>query len=271
MELLLRSLSLRGEPTDSELYPYSVPIIRTFTGLTFTKSVTLLVGENGSGKSTLLEALACAAGSITIGSSSVETDPTLDHVRDLARQMRLVWSKKTRRGFFMRAEDFFGFARRMAQIRADMEEELKRVDHDYKDRSDYAKGLAKMPYAREIGDMRRAYGDGLDARSHGEAFLELFRQRFTGEGLYLMDEPEAPLSPMRQLELIVLLRLMVNEGAQFIIATHSPILLAYPEAAILSFDGQAISNVEYDELEHVSFTKSFLNNPEAYLRHLFRD
>jgi predicted ATPase len=168
----------------------------------------------------------------------------------------------------MRAEDFFGFAKQQAALRAEMEQDLKDIDRDYQGRSETARGLARMPYARELGEMRRAYGDGLDSHSHGEAFIELFRARFTGPGLYLIDEPEAPLSPTRQLGLITLVKHMLDQQAQLIIATHSPILLAYPDAAILSFDTGRIVPAEYESLDHVQTTRGFLNNPQAYLKHL---
>jgi predicted ATPase len=108
----------------------------------------------------------------------------------------------------------------------------------------------------------------LDARSHGESFLALFQTRFVPGGLYLLDEPEAPLSPLRQLTFLALLKQMVDQEAQFIIATHSPIILAFSGATILSFDGEQIEPVEYDKLEHVTLTRAFLNNPASFLKWL---
>jgi predicted ATPase len=116
--------------------------------------------------------------------------------------------------------------------------------------------------------MRELYGEGLDAQSHGESYFKLFRSRFRPNGLYLMDEPEAPLSPTRQLTLIAMLKPMLEQDAQFIIATHSPILLAYPNATIYNFDNGRIEQADYDTLEHVAVTRGFLENPDAYLRHL---
>lgn len=249
-------------------FPFNLPIFQYLEELNFTSPVTFFVGENGSGKSTILEALASAIGSITVGSQSVNTDETLVAVQALAKHLRLVWNKRTKRGFFLRAEDFFGYARRMAQIKAEMREEIEAVENDYKDRSELAKGLAKMPYARELSDMQRQYGDGLDSQSHGESFLTLFQSRFIPGGLYLLDEPEVPLSPLRQIGLLALIKEMTAQNAQFIIATHAPILMAYPDALILSFDENPIRSVKYDSLEHVNLTRDFLNNPEAFLRHL---
>jgi predicted ATPase len=168
----------------------------------------------------------------------------------------------------MRAEDFFGYAKKMAEVRADLEKDLSDVDRDYQGRSALAKSLAQMPYQGQIGAIKRSYGEGLDSNSHGEGFLKLFQERFSGEGLYLLDEPEAPLSPSRQLSFLALMHRMVGQNGQFIIATHSPIIMAYPGAKILSFDGGKIHEERYADLEHVTLTRDFLNHPEAFLRHL---
>jgi predicted ATPase len=169
----------------------------------------------------------------------------------------------------MRSEDFFGFARRMTQLEQELRRERDDLLHDMPDSSAYARQLAGAAFARELGDMKRLYGDGLDAHSHGESYLKLFRARFVPNGLYLLDEPEAPLSPARQLGLLALLAEMVRLGGQFIIATHSPIVLAYPGATLYSFDEGRIQRVEYDALEHVTLTRAFLNHRQAYLQHLF--
>jgi predicted ATPase len=250
-------------------FPFTLALLQSLRKLEFISPVTFLVGENGSGKSTLLEAIACATGAITVGSENVKTDKTLAAARKLASYFKLNWQQRTHKGFFLRAEDFFGYAKRLAQMRVEMEDEMKAVDAEYQGRSETAKGLAKMAYARELNDMRQSYGeDLLDSYSHGESFLTLFQSRFVPNGLYLLDEPEAPLSPIRQLSFIAALKQMVEQNAQFIIATHSPIIMAFPNATILSFDGARIRQVEYDHLEHVTLTRAFLNNPEAYLKHL---
>lgn len=263
--LPLRALRYQAPP-DGARFPFTVPIIRTLDELTFDAPITFFVGENGSGKSTLLEALAVVVGLPTVGSDNVEHDRTLDPVRDLARCFKLVWNKRTRRGFFMRSEDFFGFVKRVAITRQDLLDEMREAESGVT--SDYARGLARMPFARELHDLKNLYGDDLDANSHGESYFALFRSRFVPDGLYLLDEPEAPLSPMRQLALMSMLKEMIGRGAQFIIATHSPILLAYPGATIYSCDEGHITRADYESLEHVVVTRDFLLNREAYLRHL---
>jgi predicted ATPase len=266
--------SLRLGAIDAELagtFPFSVPVIRSLAGheIAFTSAVTFLVGENGSGKSTFLEALACAARSITVGSESAERDRTLATVRLLARQLKLSWSARRHVGFFMRSEDFFGFVKWNRDTREAFERDLETIDQEYAGRSETARNLARMPILNQLADMERRYGSDLDANSHGESYFTLFKSRFVPNGLYLLDEPEAPLSPMRQVGLLSLIKTMVEEyNAQFVVATHSPILMAFPGAAIYSFDSEAIRQLAYDEVGHVSFTKSFLSNPQRYLRHL---
>jgi len=266
--LLLRSIGANHSHPWPERFPFNVPILVTLDEMPFSAPVTFLVGENGSGKSTLLEALAVAVGSITVGSESVSKDRTLDSVRQMARELRLVWSKRTRKGFFMRSEDFFGFARRMDQTREEMQSYLDEVNQQYKGRSQTAVDHARMPYLSSLGAMQADYGEGVDTRSHGESYIKLFQSRFVPGGLYLLDEPEAPLSPKRQLAFLVLLDEMVKQDAQFIIATHSPILLGFPGAAIWSCDSGRITPVTFDDLEHVAITRDFLNHRQMYLKNL---
>lgn len=265
----LKSISIKDIPEGrlSE-FPFNIPVIKAFQELFFDCPVTILVGENGTGKSTLLEGIAAAVGSITVGNESVETDKTLEHARRLSKYIKLTWNIRTRKGFFLRSEDFFNYARRMSELKAEMKDRLGELEEEYKDKSNYSLNLAKMPYAGSLAQMQEMYGEGLDANSHGEGFLKLFQSRFVPGGLYILDEPEVPLSPMRQLAFISMIKEMINENSQFIIATHSPILMAFPGAEIISFDHSPVGRVKYDELEHVKLTRDFLNNPEQFLRHL---
>ena len=258
----------RSDRPDDGAFPFSVPVIRALETLPLAGAVTFFVGENGSGKSTLLEAIAAAAGLPAVGSSDLDADVTLGAQRRLSSALRLVWSRRTPRGFFLRAEDFFGFAKRLSQMRSEFLRRMEELEVEYADRSAYAKGLAMGPMRRSLAEMEARYGVDLDANSHGESFLKLFRSRFVPGGLYLLDEPEAPLSPQSQLGLIAMLKEMLTQEAQFIIATHSPILLAFPNATIYTFDEQPPKRVDYEELEHVRLTRDFLNDPEAFLRHL---
>lgn len=267
--MFLKSVGFRQDvPADRRGYPFSLAWLAGLDRIEFRRPVTILTGDNGTGKSTLLEALAAAVGSVTVGAESVETDPSLEPARRLARTMRLSWSVRTRKGFFLRSEDFLNFARKIAQIRADMQRSLAEAEEEYRDRSAFARSQAAAPYRKSIAELERYYGEDLDARSHGESFLRLFQSRFGPGGLYLLDEPETPLSPTKQLAFLSMLKEMTEQGSQFVIATHSPILMAFPDADLLSFDHAPIRRVTYDELEHVQLMRAFLENPGRFLRHL---
>lgn len=219
-------------------FPFDLPVLRGGLQLEITTPVTILVGENGAGKSTLLEALAWAVGFGAHGGSrdhQVETDTAGDR---LGGALRLGWRQRVTNGFFHRAETFYNFATALERS----------------------------------GSTFGRYGGGsLNARSHGEAFLALFEHRFE-DGFYILDEPEAALSPQRQLALMRILHdLTVPRIAQFVIATHSPILMAFPGATVLGLDGGELREVRYDETEHFQLTRSFLESPERYLRHLLSD
>jgi len=265
----LRHLEVREfNKQDEDSFPFDLAIIRSLREMKFDSPVTFFVGENGSGKSTILETIACAVESITVGAESVKTDKTLASIRKLAKYFRLTWTKRTRKGFFLRAEDFFGYAKSMRATREELEDEIANVDRDYKGRSKYAADLARSAYQGQLAAIQNRYGKDLDNYSHGESFLTLFQARFVPGGLYLLDEPEAALSPMRQLTFLSAVKQMVQEDAQFIIATHSPIILAFHDAQILQFHEGHVKEVKYTELEHVQLTKDFLNNPDSFLRHL---
>lgn len=179
--------------------------------------------------------------------------------------MRLAWTKKTRRGFFLRAEDFFNFARRINAMGRELEEQAAEIDATL---TGYGRMIAKGSVTGQREALRGRYGSDADARSHGEAFLHLMQERFVPGGLHLMDEPEAPLSPQRQLSLLSLIKEMVEQDAQFLVATHSPTLMALEGATILSFNGGRVGPVGFDDVEHVRLMKDFLNDPGAFLRRL---
>lgn len=261
----LQSISLKPAAKKQSGFPFDLPLVKNLDQIEFHSPVTFFVGENGSGKSTLLEAIGAGVKLATVGGDDVERDKSLENARALGKQLKFSWSSKTHRGFFLRAEDFFNFARRLQTMTRELKDLADSYDGEY---SGYALGLAKGAVLGQRQALIERYGEDLDANSHGESFLKLFQSRFVPGGLYLLDEPEAPLSPQRQLALLALLKEMVEQEAQFIIATHSPILMAFPGARILSFDDHLIREVDYDDVEHVSLTRAFLNNPQSFLRRL---
>ncbi|MEQ1502513.1 MAG: AAA family ATPase, partial [Myxococcota bacterium] len=237
---------LRERIDDPEGYPFSVPALRSLDRLTFDRRITFLVGENGSGKSTLLEAIALAAGFGAEGGSrnfTASTSPSTGAVAPLARALRLSWSKKLTAGFFLRAESLFNVATRVDELEA------------------------------EKPGLYDSYGGkSLHTQSHGESFLALVQHRFGPGGLYLVDEPEAALSPQRQLTVLVHLHdLMTSDpDTQVIVATHSPILLGYPDAAIWSLDGDAIEPIPWEAVPAVDVTRSFVTGRAYWLSRLLR-
>jgi predicted ATPase len=232
----LRRITIQSEKADPTRHPFNVEALRGLD-LEFRSSVTFFVGENGSGKSTLLEAVAQCCGFNVQGGGRDHQAQTGDNRDDLASALRLSWLPKATDGFFMRAESFFNFA----------------------------------SYIDQVSTLQRYGGRRLHEQSHGESFLALFVNRF-GRGIYILDEPEAALSPQRQLAFLKVIHDLEATGqAQFLIASHSPILLAYPKATLLSLDGGPIHEVAYADTEHYKLTKEFLDSPERFFKHLFEN
>lgn len=250
-------------------YPFNLPILKNLSEIEFCSPMTLLVGENGSGKSTILESLAAKINSTVVGGEDIKTDPTLVEIRKLVDYYKLSWNTKTSRGFFMRSEDFFNFTRRLHKIKQEMRSELQRVEKDYKNSSKFAQMQARTTFQSSLNGLQNTYEGDLNELSHGESFLRLFQSRFKPGGLYLLDEPEVPLSPLSQYSLVMMIKEMVdNHQSQFVIATHSPVLMSFPEALILSCDEGNIHSIDFEDLEQVNFLRSYLNNPQNYLRHI---
>jgi predicted ATPase len=238
---------LRDRIEDPAQYPFSLPALCDFGSLDFHPKVTFFVGENGSGKSTLIEAIAVAAGFNAEGGSKNFRFATRSSESDLYRALRLTRSiRRQRNGFFLRAESFYNVATTI--------EELDK------------QGGAGPRIIDSYG------GASLHEMSHGESFLTLVEHRFNRDGLYILDEPEAALSPQRQLSLLALIDdLVQNQGCQFIVATHSPIIMAYPDALIYELSIGGLHQVAYEETEHFWLTRDFLNNRDAFFRRLFAD
>ena len=184
--------------------------------------------------------------------------------------MKLSFAHRPINRLFLRSEDFFNFTLALSRERDDMGRELARVEEEYADRSMLARELARQPFTGSLQAMRGRYGeDMLGAASHGESFLRLFQQRLVPNGLYLLDEPEAPLSALRQLSLYSILKELSTEGGcQFLIATHSPILLAMEGATVYDLDQCPPAQTQWQELAGVSLLRSFLNRPDDYTRRL---
>ena len=223
-------------------YPFHIPSIRHLGSLPFTTPVTFLVGENGSGKSTLLEAIAAAYGLNPEGGTKHVRFSTRPSHSDLFRLLQLTKTRQVATdSYFLRAETFYNVAT-----------------------------VIENPDDFRAFDLDASGGRSFHEQSHGEAFLALVFNRFRGNGFYLLDEPEAALSPSRQLSLLAALHQLAGRQSQFIIATHSPILLGFPGATIYLFGDHPPRAIAYEETEHYQITKAFLEHPERMLRELFR-
>lgn len=223
-----------------DVYPFNLPIIRTLDTLTFHPKVTFLVGENGSGKSTLIEALAIAWGLNPEGGSRNFGFNTRASHSDLHRFIRPVRGvKRAKDGFFLRAESYFNLGT-----------EIEKLD---------AEPGFGPPIINSFG------GRSLHEQSHGESFMALMDNRLRGDGLYILDEPEAALSPNRQLSFLARMHELIGRGSQFIIATHSPIILGYPDAWIYQASPHGLDRVAYEDTEHYQVTRGFLTRPQTYL------
>ena len=236
----------RGEGWAPDAYPFSLPAVRSWETLELHEKVTFLVGENGSGKSTLVEAIAIAAGFNAEGGSRNFNFSTVRAHSGLHEHLRLVRGiRRPRDGYFLRAESYFNVATNIDQL--DAEPTLG-------------------------GRIIEGYGGAsLHSQSHGESFMALLTNRFGGRGFYVLDEPEAALSPQRQIAFLKRLHQLVRDDSQFVIATHSPMILAYPDAWIYHMTSDGPRRTDWDALEHVRLTRDFLMYPEAYLYEIMEE
>jgi predicted ATPase len=239
----LKQISLLNDRiTETRKYPFNIPTMASLNTLEISSRVCFFVGENGTGKSTLLEAISAHYGFGLEGGNrnfSPQTTDSAAAIEPLVKALRLSFTKRTGRGFYLRAESFFSVA----------------------------------SYVDQLGASESYGGKSLHDQSHGESFLSLLQNRFTRAGFYLMDEPEAALSPQRQLSFLIILHDLVkkNDNIQFIIATNSPILLAYPGAQIFSFDEGKIHQIEYRESQPFRLVSQFMAAPERYMKALFTE
>jgi predicted ATPase len=233
----LLSTRIERDPEVPDDYASGLPAVSGLDGFRFDPAVTFLVGANGSGKSTVLEAVAIAAGLNPEGGSRNFNFASRPSHSTFLRHLVLTWAASPRTDFFLRAESFYNVASAV----------------------------------EEVGDLRYYGGISLHDQSHGESFLALVVNRFSPDGLYFLDEPEAALSPHGQLALLRAIHDRVADGCQFVIANHSPILIAYPHAAIHECGPHGIRPVSYDNAPQVELYRSFLDAPDQFLRHLLSD
>lgn len=241
-----RVILKKDPPADS--YLFRLPAVQALIRdreLPFSGSVTFFVGENGTGKSTLLEAIAVAFGFNAEGGTKNFRFSTSATHSELYRYLTLSKSSFAKDGFFLRAESFYNVASNIDEMDSSGSRGARVID---------------------------SYGGiSLHQQSHGESFLSVVQNRFGGNGLYILDEPESALSPAKLMTLMVEINTLVKANSQFIIATHSPILMTFPHAQIYQLSGDGITEVRYQETEHYQLTKYFLNHPDQMLKYLLED
>lgn len=244
-ELYLKRIMLKEDCEAEKSYVWALPVVRHLKEITLRSPVTFFCGENGTGKSTLLEALAVHCGFNAEGGTKNFNFATNETHSPLYHALSVAKGRRPRDGFFLRAESFYNVATEI-------------------DRLDAGGGLGR-PVIDSYG------GVSLHHQSHGESFLSLLLNRFGGEGLYLLDEPEAALSPARQMTLLARMHELAEQRSQFIIATHSPILMAYPGAEIYVLTPDGMEKTPYEQTEHYLLTRRFLENPGRMLAQLFEE
>jgi predicted ATPase len=244
-QYLVKAEMLWDRVEQRDTYPLNLQVMKTFHELSFHPKVTFLVGENGSGKSTLIEALAIAWGFNAEGGSKNFNFDTAKAHSELHKHLRLTKGpRRAKDGYFLRAESYFNVATNIEQL-----DEIPSLSPKIKE----------------------SYGGkSLHEQSHGESFFALLEHRLGGKGLYIFDEPEAALSPSRQMSMLVRMHDLIADDSQFIIATHSPILMAYPDAWIYEISSAGLNRVDYEDTEHYQLTKSFLNRHKFMLEQLLK-
>jgi len=245
-------------------YPFDVPAIKYAKQIDLNSQITFLVGENGTGKSTLLESIACRL-QLPHMDGSGYNKPSFDAAKTLLPYLELTWNMERSIGFFFRAEDFGDYLNSVNRTDSEIHNSFGDLEDTVpKQIIDQMKESAN----HQLHHMRKNFGQELNAFSHGEAYLHIMNQKINSRGIYLLDEPEAALSPSKQLSFIYFLNNHLQHfNSQFIIATHSPMLMAYPEATIYEITNETMKRTDLEDTDHYAITKSFLNNPKSFLRH----
>ena len=259
----IKSFSIDSEKTLP--FPFNVAAVQYAHDIELSSTITIFAGDNGTGKSTLLEAIAFKLNLALIG-GFIKSHAGFEAARLLQPYLNIEWKRQTNRGFFFRAEDFSDFINSVEKEKNKIAGDLSELKGVVDDR--IIEQMSETANFR-LHQMRKDYGENMQAFSHGEAYLTILQTRIGDKGIYLLDEPEAALSPLKQLSLIsFILEVLKDKNAQFIIATHSPILMGIPGATLYEIQETEMKQVSYKETDHYRITKTFLDNPEYYLRHL---
>jgi predicted ATPase len=254
---------------DKSGYPFSIKSFQNLKSLDLENDIVILIGDNGSGKSSLLEIIATKLNLYRISNDLNYKDIEFAEITESTSGFEITYQVKPK-GFFFRSEDFITYIKFLDQAKLEAENELKRIDNEFKNKSSYSKSLAKMPHYRTINDIDGMYNSKLNELSHGESYLDFFKSRLKPNSLYILDEAEMPLSISNQLALMLMIKEAIEMGCQFIIATHSPVLMSYPNSLIYQIDDDGFKKTTYEEIESVNLLKDFLKHKDRYLNYLFK-
>lgn len=248
---------------DTKQYPFNLELFKKDIKLNTNSPVTFIVGENGSGKSSLIKLLQSKLNLVEIKLPNTRTLRKVD-----SSSIKLTPSLGKLKGFYFESLTYIKYIEYIQEEIAYSQSEIERVDKEYDGKSEYTKSLAKSPFYRTIGELTSMYSKDLSEVSHGESYLEFFSSRIRDNQIYLLDEPETPLSNQNQLSLLAMIMEATKKGCQFIISTHSPILTAFPKAIIYEILDNKFEETKYEDIESIKFLKHFLNSKEQFLRHL---
>lgn len=262
---LLKKVILIKDNRNNNDYPFNLKWLNHTPEIEFKSPLTFFVGDNGIGKSTLLQSIAIQNQIPQLTNELYENDPEYETISKLSDCLKTQWDVKSKSGFFFRADDFISFVRKNKKLRKELENELDLLDEQGVNKF----AFERQPYQNSLAALKRSYPKELHKMSHGQSFLALFKSRLSPNSIYLLDEPETPLSPQNQLTLLYMIDEQIKQGSQFIISSHSPILTAYPNAEIYNISSTQIKLIEYEEIENVEFMKNFMADPKRYMHYTF--
>lgn len=258
--MLLETIKIT--PQNNKQYPFNLSLFQNHIYLNVNAPVTLFLGENGSGKSSLLKLLQAKLALFKIQLPDYIKEDKFDD-----KAVFLTPALGKIRGFYFESLTFINYIDYVKDEINQSKENIERVNIEYKNKSNYAKQMAKSPYSKTISELENMYSKDLTKSSHGEAYLDFFASRIKDNQLYILDEPETPLSVQNQLTLTAMIINAVKRGCQFIIATHSPVISAIPEAIIYEIKNNQFEKTDYDDIESIQLLKQFLNNKDQFLRY----
>lgn len=255
--MILKQIKIRGKKTEN--YPLNFDFINNISSLTVENPITIICGENACGKSTLLKAIAHNHDAITVDNLGY----VYENIIPLSERISLTYSNKVSHGFYFSSEDFISFIKYLENTEKELKQDVDELSEEFEGKSQYVKGLALHALRKSLYEIENFYGGKLNTKSHGEGYLAFFEARLRKSGLYFLDEPETPLSVNHQFQLAKIIQNKIEDGSQFIIVTHSPILLSIPGAHVLELS-DTLETINYKDSLNYSLMEGFMSDPERF-------